>query len=187
MGLAVKTDGAAVAAGAVTDSLIRTKVEVVDGVRYKEGWIMGTATTVKVFIDVFIGIWSCILAAIWCTCIEGKPGGKVPFADIWDRFPKFVFGYLITFVAVLLIVLFAPASIGKVKTAMGEANGFRGIFFCMTFFSIGVVSNFKRLWEEGIGRLAAVYVVCLFGFIIWIGLLISWMFFYGVKPPVIGG
>ncbi len=187
MGLAVKTDGAAVAAGAVTDSLIRTKVEAVDGVRYKEGWIMGTATTVKVFIDVFIGIWSCILAAIWCTCIEGKRGGKVPFADIWDRFPKFVFGYLITFVAVLLIVLFAPASIGKVKTAMGEANGFRGIFFCMTFFSIGVVSNFKRLWEEGIGRLAAVYVVCLFGFIIWIGLLISWMFFYGVKPPVIGG
>ena len=70
---------------------------------------------------------------------------------------------------------------------MGEANGFRSIFFCMTFFSIGAVSNFRKLWEEGIGRLAAVYVVCLFGFIIWIGLLISWLFFHGVKPPVVGG
>jgi len=187
MGLAVKTDGAAVAAGAMADSLIRAKAQEADGVTYQEGWIMGTATTVKVFIDVFIGIWSCILAAIWCTKIEGKPSGKVPFAEIWARFPKFVFGYLVTFLAVLLIALFAPGMTANVKTAMGEANGFRSIFFCMTFFSIGVVSNFKKLWEEGIGKLAAVYVVCLFGFIIWIGLLISWLFFHGVKPPIIGG
>ena len=36
---------------------------------------------------------------------------------------------------------------------------FRGMFFVLTFFTIGVVSNFKKLWEEGIGRLAAVYVL----------------------------
>lgn len=188
MGLAVKTDGAAVSAGAITDSLIRAKAEAVDGVRYEEGWIMGAATTVKVFIDVFIGIWSCILAAIWCTYIDGKPGGRVPFAEIWERFPKFVFGYLITFAAVLLIAWHGPELTKPLKAAMDEANGFRVIFFCMTFFSIGAVSNFKRLWEEGIGRLAAVYVVCLFGFIIWVGLLISWLFFQGMKPPpVLGG
>jgi len=187
MGLAVKTDGAAVAAGAMTDSLIRAKAQAADGVCYQEGWVMGTATTVKVFIDVFIGIWSCILAAIWCTKIEAKPGGKFPLAAIWERFPKFVFGYMFTFLAVVLLALWAPAWNGKVKAAMGEANGFRSIFFAMTFFSIGVVSNFKKLWEEGIGKLAAVYIVCLFGFIIWIGLLISWMFFHGVKPPLVGG
>jgi len=45
------------------------------------------------------------------------------------------------------------------------------------------VSNFKKLWEEGIGKLALVYVVCLFGFIIWIGLVISWIFFHGILPP----
>jgi hypothetical protein len=26
-------------------------------------------------------------------------------------------------------------------------------------------------------------VVCLFGFIIWIGLVISWIFFHGIMPP----
>jgi uncharacterized membrane protein YadS len=187
MGLAVKTDGAAVSAGAMADSLIRAKAQTVDGVRYQEDWIMGAATTVKVFIDVFIGIWACILAAIWCTKIEGKSGGRVPLAEIWERFPKFVFGYFITFLVVLFIALFAPSVTGKVKTAMGEANGFRSIFFSMTFFSIGVMSNFRKLWEEGIGRLAAVYIVCLFGFIIWIGLLISWIFFHGVRPPIVGG
>ena len=109
MGLAVKTDGAAVAAGAMADSLIRAKAQPMDGISYEKGWIMGTATTVKVFIDVFIGIWSCILAAIWCTKIEGKPGGQFLLPTIWERFPKFVFGYLITFLAVLLIALFAPS------------------------------------------------------------------------------
>jgi hypothetical protein len=47
-----------------------------------------------------------------------------------------------------------------------------------------MVSNFKRLLDEGIGKLATVYVVSLFGFIIWIGLFISWLFFHGVKPPI---
>ena len=42
----------------------------------------------------------------------------------------------------------------------------------------------KALREEGIGKLAVVYLLCLFGFIIWIGLLISWLFFHGIKPPL---
>ena len=132
-------------------------------------------------------MWSFILAVIWCTKIEGKPGDKVRLVEIWQRFPKFVIGYMITFLAVVLIGVSAPGMMDKAKTGMGEADVFRSIFFTMTFFSIGAVSNFKKLWEEGIGKLAAVYVVCLFGFIIWIGLLISWMFFNGVVPPLTGG
>jgi len=90
-----------------------------------------------------------------------------------------------TFFAVLFLALGFPELIGKAKTAMSEANVFRGAFFVMTFFTIGVVSNFRKLWEEGIGRLAAVYILCLFGFIIWVGLAISWIFFHGIKPPTI--
>lgn len=187
MGLAVKTDGAAVASGAVADSLIRAKALAVDGVNYKEGWIMGAATTVKVFIDVFIGIWAFILAIIWCSVIECKPGERVRPGQIWDRFPKFVIGYVVTFLVILYIGITYPGLMGKTKSAMSEDNVFRGIFFTMTFFTIGVVSNFKKLWEEGIGRLAAVYLLCLFGFIIWIGLFISWLFFHGVKPPLVTG
>ena len=70
--------------------------------------------------------------------------------------------------------------------AIGEANVFRVIFFILTFFSIGVLSNFRKLWQEGIGKLAAVYLVSLFGFVIWVGLGISWIFFSGVKPPLAG-
>ena len=72
------------------------------------------------------------------------------------------------------------------SAAAGQANVFRVIFFVLTFFSIGVLSNFRKLWQEGIGKLVAVYALSLFGFIIWVGLLISWIFFAGVKPPLAG-
>ena len=71
-------------------------------------------------------------------------------------------------------------------TATSSSNVFRVMFFVFTFFTIGIVSNFKKLWEEGIGKLMVVYVVALFGFIIWVGLFISWLFFHGVKPPLVG-
>ena len=57
----------------------------------------------------------------------------------------------------------------------------------MTFFAIGALSNFRRLWQEGIAKLAAVYLLCLFGYIIWVGLLISWLFFHGILPPLAKG
>jgi uncharacterized membrane protein YadS len=187
MGLAVKTDGAAVAAGAITDALIRAEAIDVMGVEWAEGWILMATTTVKVFIDVFIGVWAFVLAILWVTVIDKKEGEKVRLVEIWERFPKFVLGYVFTFVATLILCVLIPDLLDSVKAASSEANVFRQLFFAMTFFAIGVVSNFRRLWEEGIGRLAAIYVLCLFGFIIWVGLVISWVFFHGVTPPVVAG
>ena len=186
MALSVKTDGAAVASGAIAESLILATAAA-KGIVYQKGWILGTAATVKVFIDVFIGVWAFVLAYIWTTHIEVREGDRARAGEIWERFPKFVIGYVLTFLVVLVMAIGAsPELMGKIKASMGEANVFRGIFFVMTFFTIGVMSNFKKLWEEGIGKLAAVYLLCLFGFVIWVGLLISFLFFAGVKPPLVG-
>ncbi len=244
MGLAVKTDGAAVASGAITDAWIRAEAIAEAGLSYKEGWMLMTTTTVKMFIDVFIGVWAFILAILWCSKIDRRPGEKISIVEIWQRFPKFVLGYIITF-AVLLIICYPASNLlnkseneataAQIRVAMlekdladqadtpeaaeareklaaardkassasaalensrsilatakimtEESNVFRQLFFVITFFTIGVVSNFKKLREEGIGRLAAVYLIALFGFVIWIGLLISWIFFHGVKPPMAG-
>jgi uncharacterized membrane protein YadS len=183
MGLAVKTDGAAVAAGGITESLILAQ-NATEGVKYQAGWILGTTATIKVFIDIFIGIWAFILGYIWTNHINAT-GEKAKAREIWERFPKFIIGFIVTFAAGLYLALATPADIAaKVPAAIGEANTFRVIFFILTFFSIGVLSNFKRLWAEGIGKLAAVYFVSLFGFVIWVGLLISWLFFAGIKPPL---
>ena len=183
MGLAIKTDGAAIAGGAITESLILAQ-NAAEGIKYQPGWILGAAATIKVFIDIFIGIWAFVLGYIWTNHIN-RTADKASVWEIWQRFPKFVIGFLITFVVGLYLALATPADIAaKVPAAMGEANTLRVVFFILTFFSIGVLSNFKKLWQEGIGRLAAVYFVSLFGFVIWVGLLISWLFFSGVKPPL---
>ena len=244
MGLAVKTDGAAFASGAVVDALIRAKAESVAGIKYDSGWMLMAASTTKLFIDIFISIWAFILAVIWCAKIECKPGEKVQAVEIWRRFPKFVLAYAITFIVMLLIAIPITAKITPVeneikklekeisslekdlaakpeaekavitekinankarikelkdsisaekktqsaaKEATAGTNALRVLFFLITFFTIGVVSDFRKLWEEGIGKLALVYLICLFGFILWIGLFISWIFFHGVKPPVISG
>ena len=185
MALAVKTDGAAVASGAITEGLILAKAAA-QGIKYQPGWILGTAATVKVFIDIFIGIWAFVLAWVWTKHIEVRTSDTAKVSEIWQRFPKFIIGYVITFLIILVVALTASAPVvAKVKAAMGEANTLRGIFFVLTFFTIGVVSNFRKLWEEGIGRLAAVYLLCLFGFVVWVGLVIALIFFAGVKPPLV--
>jgi uncharacterized membrane protein YadS len=184
MGLAVKTDGAAVASGAITDALIRGKAAA-QGVNWQEGWMLMAATTTKIFIDMFIGIWAFVLAVVWTTVIERSSSGVAARAgEIWNRFPKFVIGYFLTFIIMLLIGLAAPSLMSQASLAAGEANVFRVLFFVLTFFSIGLVSDFGKLWAEGIGKLALVYLVCLFGFILWIGLAISFIFFHGLTPPL---
>src|SRR5262249_57536340 len=57
MGLAVKTDGAAVASGAITEALIYADAAS-QGINTDTGWIVGTTTTLKIFIRIFIGVWS---------------------------------------------------------------------------------------------------------------------------------
>ena len=184
MGLAVKTDGAAVAAGGITQSLIHAKAAA-EGINYQPGWMLSVTATVKVFIDVFIGVWAFILAWIWTNHIN--PGtDKAQAIEIWRRFPKFILGFVATFVMALILALATPTGAsGKLAAAIGEANVLRMIFFTLTFFSIGVMSNFRKLWEDGLGKLAAVYFVSLFGFVVWVGFVISWLFFAGVKPPLV--
>ena len=185
IGLAIKTDGAAVAGGGITESLILAKAAA-EGIKYQPGWILGTTATVKVFIDIFIGIWAFILGYIWTNHINPKTSDKAHASEIWQRFPKFILGFIVTFAAGLYLALGASFEPAKVTAAIGEANVFRVIFFTLTFFSIGLLSNFRKLWAEGIGKLAAVYLLSLFGFVIWVGLAISWIFFHGVTPPLAG-
>jgi uncharacterized membrane protein YadS len=184
MGLAVKTDGAAISSGAITEAYFVSRAADPEALK---GWMVLTTTTVKVFIDLFIGVWAFVLAVVWAYAIERKPGQSLPVRDIWGRFPKFVFGYFLTFFVLLGIIRAWPSTLGALKGGIAESDLFRSLFFVMTFFSIGLASNFKKLWAEGLGRLALVYVVCLFGFVIWIGLVISWLFFHGVLPPAPNG
>lgn len=192
MGLAVKSDGGAVSSGAITDSLIRAKALTDLGIRWEEGWILMVATTTKVFIDIFIGVWAFILAIIWSVFRIDKSkaarvGSKVSAGEIWDRFPKFIIGFVLTFLVLLLVGLYNPSTVKAATVGTDQANALRTLFFALCFFSIGMITNVRKLWAAGMGRIVGVYTVCLFGFIIWVGLIVSWLFYHGITPPVIAG
>jgi hypothetical protein len=75
-GLAIKTD-AAVAGGGITEALITAKAAA-EGIHYQPGWILATTMTVKIFIDIFIGIWAFILGYIWTNHIDKGPDRAKP-------------------------------------------------------------------------------------------------------------
>ena len=77
-----------------------------------------------------------------------------------------------------------PKIVKLANDGAGQANILRSMFFALCFFSIGIVTNVRKLWAAGMSRIVGVYAVCLFGFILWVGLGISWLFYHGVKPPL---
>lgn len=191
MGLAVKSDGGALASGAITDVLVRAKALTALGIKWEDGWILMATTTTKIFIDVFIGVWAFVLAIIWSVFRIDKrqsqeAGVKVSVKEIWDRFPKFIIGFVLTFLILLVAGLLNPEIVKNAQAGSDQANALRTIFFALCFFSIGLVTNVRRLVAEGVGRVVAAYAASLFFFILWVGLLISWIFYHGITPPVIG-
>ncbi len=131
IGLAVKTDGAAVAGGGITEALILSNAAA-EGVRYQPGWLLGTTAAIKVFIDVFIGIWAFILAYIWTNHINVQPGGdKEKSIEIWQRFPKFIIGFVLTFlVGLALAVTSSPETAAKLPPPL--AKRIRSVLFSLS-------------------------------------------------------
>lgn len=191
LGLVVKSDGGAVASGAIADTLIRNSALQQFGVTYQEGWILMATTTSKVFIDVFIGVWSFILAIVWSVyhlnsrTATANTNDKISKREIWDRFPKFIIGFVASLVIIFLAGYANPDIVGAAKAGAGQANLLRAIFFGLCFFSIGLVTNIRKLWNAGLGRVVGVYAIALVGFIIWVGLIISYIFYHGIVPPTV--
>ena len=104
--------------------------------------------------DIWIGIWSLVLAVIAVTFWErNETNSKVQAGQIWWRFPKFVIGFLIASVLTTLIVhgntladynkLVKPALIAPITTLRTWA-------FTFSFLSIGLTTRFKELANAGI-------------------------------------
>lgn len=194
MGMSVKTDGADAAAGELMDEFMRTKIEQdTNGkVQWPEGIITVSAVMTKIWIDMFIGLWAFVLAMVWVYQIDRRAGERVQFMEVWHRFPKFVLGYFAAWF-IYLWIFFVPGnagaqeSMGLLKAAESGAvpveKGLRKLFFMLTFLSLGVITDFKKLREAQFGKMVWVYFVALFLFIIPVALIISYLFHHGMQIP----
>ena len=194
MGMAVKTDGADAAAGELLDEFMRNKIEKESGgkIVWPEGVITVSAVMTKIWIDMFIGLWAFILAIFWVYKIEKREGEKIPLSEVWHRFPKFVLGYFLAWF-VYLGIFFGPGHSGAaegmaiLKAAKAGAvpveKGMRKLFFMLTFMSLGIITDFKKLREAQFGKMVWVYFVALFLFIIPVAVIIAYLFHHGMPIP----
>lgn len=187
MGMTVKTDGADAAAGAILDELMIARHLADTGEAWEEGWILSAAILTKIWIDVFIGVWAFLLALVWLRKVEGRDAGtSIPVSEIWFRFPKFVLGYFITWLTYVVIAIWFPGHIDAAQQGAGIVQGpMRSMMFMLTFVSIGVITDFRKL--KGMGRLALLYGIALFLIIAPIAYVVAWFFHRGMVPPVVAG
>ena len=146
--------------------------------------LVGPAATkagviVKFSQNVLIGIAAFLIAAWWVvkkTKVTGdqeKPSLRL----IWERFPKFVLG----FIAASLVFSFLITA-GTAKQVSGILNSLRTIWFALAFVSIGLEARFLDLFKIQGGRPALAFIGAQLFNIIWT-LLWAYLLFGGVLLP----
>ena len=150
------------------------------------------AATIKMIQNVLIGVIAFCVALYFTTRVEvEETGRKVGAMEIWYRFPKFVLGFIgASIIFSLLYTSFnnqvmglGPAMIdnGVVK---GMGDLFRGWFFCLSFVSIGLATNFRELREHFTGGKPLILYVFGQSFNLCLTLIVAYIMFYLVFPEL---
>jgi uncharacterized integral membrane protein (TIGR00698 family) len=109
--------------------------------------------------DVWIGIWAFVLALIATTRWEkSTAGGKPAAAQIWQRFPKFVIGFLLASLLVTAITQgydLATFNRDVNPGLVAPIKDLRTWTFIFCFFSIGLTTRFRELATGGTKPLVA--------------------------------
>lgn len=127
---------------------------------------------VKMAQNVLIGVAAFILS-IWWTMRGGgaASGQRVSASVIWERFPKFVIGFLL---ASVIFSYWVPAD--ALKAAKDPIKNFRDVWFAAAFVCIGLETKLGELFRLGGGRPALAFLGGQILNILWT-LLLAWVLF----------
>ncbi len=142
---------------------------------------MKVGTIVKFSQNVLIGVAAFVLS-VWWTLRKGKQCGERPSVRvIWERFPKFVLGFLAA--SFVFSFLLDP---DLVKETKGILSGLRTVWFALAFTSIGLETRFTELFSMGGGRPAIAFIGAQFFNVAWT-LILAYLLFGGFifKMPAI--
>lgn len=134
-----------------------------------------TAIIVKSSQNVLLGIAAFLIALYWT--YKGKEGQEKPTVRvIWDRFPKFVVGFIL---ASLVFSIFFDIEGAKV---IGKVTkGFSNTLFSIAFVCIGLETRFKEIFsKENRQPLKAFLTAQTFNIVI--TLFVAWILFGVLKP-----
>lgn len=136
-----------------------------------------TAIIVKSSQNVLLGLAAFVISIMWS--YQGKNQDKKPTARvIWDRFPKFVLGFIL---ASLVFSFFfdveTAKSVGKVT------KGLQNTLFSIAFVCIGLETRFREVFTKE-NRVPLKVFLTAQGFNIVVTLLISFVIFGLIKPLI---
>jgi uncharacterized membrane protein YadS len=129
-------------------------------------------TIVKFSQNVLLGLAAFLLSIWWSARSSSQQGSSA--AVIWQRFPKFVLGFI---TASLVFSFLIDA--GTVKTVKPLITNMRNIWFAMAFVSIGLETRFSDLLHLEEGRPFYAFLGAQAFNVLWT-LLLSWLIFGGI-------
>ena len=139
---------------------------------------MKTGVIVKFSQNALIGVAAFILA-IWWAFKRGAETGEKPSAIvIWERFPKFVLGFIAT--SAIFSFLLHIDNVNATKSILGEL---RTWWFALAFVSIGLETRFTDMITMEGGRPAVAFIAAQAFNVVWT-LLLAYLLFGGILFPV---
>lgn len=155
LGGTIDTTGAVVAAGTIAGDIA-----------------LQFSTIVKFSQNVLLGVAAFLISIYWSyrktkTENQEKPSLKV----IWDRFPKFVLGFILT--SLVFSFLINPET---AKAAGSTVKSYQSLWFNLAFICIGLETKFKDLLKMQQGKPAGAFLIAQ-GFNIILTLIVAYVLF----------
>ncbi len=131
------------------------------------------STIVKFSQNVLLGLAAFAISLYWTYTnknpgdTDNKPTGKL----IWERFPKFVLGFIAA--SVLFSFFLSAETVSGVKDSL---KSIQGLWFALAFTSIGLETRFKDLFNSASRKPLYAFLIAQ-SFNILVTLLIAWFLF----------
>lgn len=133
------------------------------------------STIVKFSQNVLLGFAAFAISIYWTFTqregINGERPEKPTLRMIWERFPKFVIGFV---AASLLFSFFVSPE--TVKNVSGSLKSLQGLWFALAFTSIGLETNFKDLFQQNSKKPLYAFLIAQ-GFNVIVTLIIAYFLF----------
>lgn len=137
-----------------------------------------TAVIVKSSQNVLLGVAAFVISLMWS--YQGKDHAEKPtLGVIWDRFPKFVVGFILA----SLVFSFCMDT-ETAKTVGKVTKGFQNTLFSVAFVCIGLETRFKEIFSKENRTPLKVFLVAQ-TFNIVVTLAVVWIIF-GIVKPMLG-
>ena len=172
-----------IVAGAWLGGTLDTSATVVAAGALISDAAMKTGVIVKLSQNALIGVAAFILV-VWWTYKATAAGGQAAGAQkpgagvIWERFPKFVLGFLVA--SALFSFFIATPTVEGTRSVLSEL---RTWWFALAFVCIGLETRFVELATMEGGRPAVAFLGAQAVNVAWT-LLLAWLIFGGVIFPV---